>query len=87
MKVEMRKPHDNNDCFVKPAVRVGKQGPTKGMVEEVAKRLKKTGVVKVKVLKSCLKDHSCKEIAEKLSSQTGATIGEIRGHTFILFKK
>ena len=86
VRIEMRKPN-NNSGVVKPTVRVGKQGPTNGVIEEVAKRLKRTGIVKVKVLKSCLKNYSCKDVAEKLSSHTGATISEIRGHTFILFKK
>lgn len=86
VRIEMRKPYDNTGVS-KPAVRVGKQGPTEGVVEEVAKRLKRTGIVKVKVLKSCLKNYSCEDVAEKLSSYTGAAIGEIRGHTFVLFKK
>jgi RNA-binding protein YhbY len=87
VRIEMRKPSINNNGVVKPAVRVGRQGPTEGVVEEVAKRLKKTGIVKVKVLKNCLKYYSCEEVAKKISSLTGATISEIRGHTFVLFKK
>ena len=67
-------------------VRLGKKGVTGPFIEEISKNLKKRGVVKVKILKTGLGDHTAKEIAEDVAKATGSVVKQIRGHTFTLRK-
>ncbi|UCB61553.1 MAG: YhbY family RNA-binding protein, partial [Candidatus Bathyarchaeota archaeon] len=51
-----------------------------------SKQLEKTGMVKVKILKAALGKTPAKLMAYNIASQTGATLIDTRGHTFILYK-
>ena len=73
---------DNN----KSIVIIGKKGPTTFSVKEIIKQLCKREIVKVKILKSALKEEDTKKIAEKLEKLTDSKIVELRGHTFSLSK-
>ena len=44
-------------------------------------------MVKVKVLKSALEGNKAKEIASRIAEQTEASLVEVRGHTFMLYKR
>jgi len=70
----------------KPAVWVGKEGAAPKTVNEVSRQLEKREIVKVKILKSALKEDETREIASKIAQQTGSTLIDIRGHTLILYK-
>lgn len=69
-----------------PQVQIGKYGVSRGVIEEIKKRLKKHKVVKVKILKSAIqvegKDRF--EIAEEVARLTSSKLVEVRGKTFIL---
>jgi len=43
-------------------------------------------MVKVKMLKTALKDEDAKNVASKIAQQTESTLIDVRGHTFILYK-
>jgi len=70
----------------KPTVWVGKEGAAPKTVNEVSRQLEKREMVKVKILKSALKEDETREIASKIGQQTGSTLIDIRGHTLILYK-
>ena len=54
--------------------------------QEIEKQLTKNKMVKAKILKSALSEHETKEVATTIAEQTSATLVEVRGHTFILYK-
>ncbi|MCK5625488.1 YhbY family RNA-binding protein [Candidatus Bathyarchaeota archaeon] len=71
----------------KPTVWIGKNGITEEFIGNLLKQFEKNEVVKIKILKSFLKTHSVIEITEKIIKQTDSILIEIRGHSFILFRK
>jgi RNA-binding protein len=70
----------------KPTIWIGKNGPTQELIKEIEKQLDKNKMIKVKILKSALPAHDAKQIATKTAQQTEATLIEVRGHTFTLYK-
>jgi RNA-binding protein len=70
----------------KPTIRIGKGGASQDLLNEIEKQLDKEETVKVKMLKSALAKNEAKQIASKVAEQTAATLVEVRGHTFILYK-
>ncbi len=70
----------------KPTVWIGKNGATTELVNEIALQLAKNKMTKCKILKSALSELEAKEVASQIAQQTCATLVEVRGHTFILYK-
>jgi RNA-binding protein len=70
----------------KPSVCVGKNGASKDVLEEIEKQLKKQEMVKVRILKTALAHEEPKQIATKIAEQTEASLVEVRGRTFMLYK-
>ena len=75
-----------NLSLEKPTVWVGKEGSTEKTVNEIKRRLEQRGVVKAKILQTGLKSEEARNIAAKIANQIGATLIEVRGHTFVLYK-
>jgi len=71
----------------KPTVWVGKEGSTEQIMNEVSRQLEQREVVKARILQTALQTEEAKAIATKIANQTGATLLEVRGHTFMLYKK
>ena len=71
----------------KPTVWVGKEGTTTQIINEISKQLDKREMVKAKILRTALKDEEAKSIAAKVAQQTDSQLIEVRGHTFLLYKK
>jgi RNA-binding protein len=71
----------------KPTVWVGKEGTTIQIVNEISKQLDKREIVKAKILKSALQNEEAKNIAAKIAQQTESQLVEVRGHTFLLYKR
>ena len=71
----------------RPTVHVGKEGATAQIINEVAKQLDTREMIKAKILKSALKDEEAKDIASKIAEQTESQLIEVRGHTFLLYKR
>jgi putative YhbY family RNA-binding protein len=69
-----------------PPVQVGKSGVTAEVVEEVRRRLDRMETVKVRVLRLGLTDETCRAISQWVASETGSSVVEVRGHTFVLHK-
>lgn len=71
----------------KPTIHVGKEGFTEQSAKEIDKQLDQNKMVKVKILKSALQTEPAKVIATKAAEQTGASLVEVRGHVFILYRR
>lgn len=68
-------------------VRIGKSGLSEGVINEIRKFLERNDVVKVKVLKSALKETKVDDIATEVAKKLNAELVDIRGHTFTLRRK
>ena len=71
----------------RPTVHIGKEGATTQIINEVAKQLDTREMIKAKILKTALKDEEAKTIAAKIAEQTESELVEVRGHTFLLYKR
>ena len=71
----------------RPTVHVGKEGATAQIINEVAKQLDTREMIKAKILRTALKDKEAKDIATKIANQTDSLLIEVRGHTFLLYKR
>jgi RNA-binding protein len=71
----------------KPTVWVGKEGATTQILHEISKQLNKREMIKTKILKSALQNEEAKSIALKVAQHTESQLIEVRGHTFLLYKR
>ena len=71
----------------KPTIWIGKDGLTPQLSSEIEKQLDKSKMLKVKILKSALQQETAKTIASKAAEQAGASLVEVRGHVFILYRR
>lgn len=70
----------------KPTIRIGKEGAAPQIANEVSRQLDQREMVKVKILKSALKNEMAKNVAAKIAQKTSSTLIDVRGHTFILYR-
>ncbi len=71
-----------------PTIWVGKDGLTDQLIGEIEKQLQKNKMVKVRVLPAALHEEITSQlIAAKAAEKTSASVVEVRGHVFILFRK
>ena len=71
----------------KPTVHIGKEGITIQVLNEVTKQLYTREMIKAKLLKTALKNKKAEELAASIAEQTESELVEVRGYTFILFKR
>jgi len=71
----------------KPTIRIGKNKVSQELLKEIEKQLEKKEMVKIKILQSALDGDEAKETASRIAEQTGASLVEVRGHTFMLYKR
>lgn len=65
-------------------IRIGKNGLTQGIIEEIKKQLEKRKIVKVRI--GIKIDEDRREFARKVAELTNSELVEVRGFTFILRK-
>jgi RNA-binding protein len=70
-----------------PTVWVGKEGATQQVISEINRQLEQKEVVKAKIHQTALKNQETKQLVTNITVQTNATLIDLRGHTFILYKK
>lgn len=68
-----------------PKIRIGKNGITEGIVQEINMLLRRDKIVKIKCLKA-VPSEATKAITENIAKLTKSTIVEVRGKTFILIR-
>ena len=66
---------------------IGKSGVSEEVLKEVEKQLEKRKMVKVKLLGTALKGSKTKQIAAQIAERTEASLVEVRGHTFMLYRR
>jgi RNA-binding protein len=71
----------------KPSIWVGKNGASKEVIEEISRQLKKKELVKLRVLKSALRNKEAETVASRIAQQTRADLVDVRGHTIMLYKR
>jgi len=57
------------------------------LLGEVENQLEKKKMLKIKILKSALQQDTAQAIASKAAEQTDASLVEVRGHVFILYRR
>lgn len=57
------------------------------MLSQVKNQLKSRELIKVKVQRTVLRETETGDLAERVAASTGATLVEVMGHTFALYKK
>jgi RNA-binding protein len=70
-----------------PTIWIGKSGVSEQLLKEIEKQLDKNKMVKIKILKNALGETEAKHIALTTAEQTEASLVEVRGHTFMLYKR
>ncbi len=70
-----------------PTIWIGKGGVSEEVLKEVEKQLEKRKMVKVKLLGTALKGDETKQIAAQIGGKIEASLVEVRGHTFMLYKR
>lgn len=73
--------------LLEPVIRIGKNGLTNNLIEEIKKQLKKKELIKVKMLRSFLQDKNKKAVAKDLAQKTDSTLIDLVGFTVILSKE
>lgn len=68
-------------------VRIGKDGASPEVLKEIMRQLNSNKMVKVKILKTGLKGDEAKQIATQCAMQTESSLVDVRGHTFMLYKR
>jgi RNA-binding protein len=71
----------------KPTVHIGKEGVTAQIISEIDKQLDAREIIKAKILKTALQETETKTIAATIAEQTESELVDVRGHTFLLFKR
>jgi RNA-binding protein len=69
---------------LKPVIRIGKNGVTENIINDIKNLVKKKKMVKIKVLRSALNSATMKEIADKIVKETNLKIVQLRGHSVVV---
>lgn len=87
MTIEQIKEFKAKAKALEPMVRIGKNGLTESVVNQVALLLNKRKLVKVKFLKSFLENNERKSSAAELARLTGSELIEQVGFVVVLYKR
>jgi RNA-binding protein len=71
----------------KPTVWIGKHGVSQEVLTEIDHQLERTKMAKIRILKAALGEDDAGAIADKTAQRTESTLVEVRGHTFMLYRK
>jgi RNA-binding protein len=70
---------------LKPVIQIGKKEIEEGLVSETSAALAHHELIKVKLLESCLLDRH--EASEALASACDASVAQVLGRTFLLYRQ
>ena len=71
----------------KPTVWIGKHGVSQEILAEIDGQLEMTEIVKIRILKTAMEGNDARAVADKTAQQTKSLLVEVRGHTFMLYRK
>lgn len=69
---------------LKPVLRIGKNGVTENIINDIRILVKKKKIVKIKVLRSAINSETMKDIADKIVEEANLRIIQIRGHSVVV---
>jgi len=72
---------------LEPAIRLGKNGLTDNVIEEIKKRLKKDNMIKIKMLNTFIDNNDKKQAAKDLAEKTDSILVDRVGFVVVLLKK
>ncbi len=72
---------------IEATVRIGKNGLTENLVNEIKKQLQKRNIVKIKFLKSFIADKDKRKIIQQIVEKTGGELVHAVGFSVTLYKK
>jgi len=73
--------------LLEPSIRLGKNGITDSIIDEIKKRLKKESLIKVKMLNNFSEKQNKKQAAVELAEKTGSVLVDQVGFVVVLLKK
>ncbi len=68
-------------------VRIGKNGITENVIQDITTNLKRHKLTKIKMLKSCIEENDKRKIAEKIAKVTDSEIILMTGFTFVIWRQ
>lgn len=72
---------------LEPVIRIGKNGITEGIIEEIKSQLKKKKLIKIKFLKSAMEDIDKKVLAKRIAEDTNSELIDQVGFIVVLHKR
>lgn len=71
---------------LEPSIRIGKNGVTSGILNEIQVLLEKKELVKIKILQGSLEQSQKEELIREVVGKTGALLVQQVGLTFTLYR-
>ncbi len=87
MTPEMKRRIKHQLSTESPVIWIGKHGVSQEILAEIDDKLERTEIVKIKILTTALEGSDAKAVADETAQQTKSLLVEVRGHTFILYRK
>ena len=72
---------------LEPILRIGKNGLTQGVIEEIKRQLEKKKLIKIKFLKAVLEGKDKKEFAKEVADMVDAELVQRVGFVIVLKKR
>ena len=69
---------------LKPVIRIGKNGVTENIINDIKNLVRKKKIVKIKVLRSALNSATINDIADRIVKETNLKIVQLRGHSMVV---
>ena len=71
----------------KPTVWIGKKSVSDELLGEIEKQIDRREMIKVRILRSALERGETTVIASGIAEKVEASLVDVKGHTFILFRR
>jgi RNA-binding protein len=72
---------------LEPLIRIGKNGLTEGIANEIKRMLVKKRMIKIKMLSAFFEGKDKDELADEIAARTNSILVESVGNTVVLHKK
>jgi len=81
-KIKLR----NRAKSLDPVIRIGKNGITDSVINELLRQLKKKRLIKIKFLKSFITNKDKKLVVQELMKKTNSEVIDVIGNVIVLYK-
>jgi RNA-binding protein len=73
--------------LLRPTIQIGKNGVTESLIEEIKKQIKKSRLVKIKLLKGFVEANDRKKVSKEIADETDSVLIDQVGNVIVLRKK